>query len=153
MNHGRMSAAVLACAAFAGALLAQEWSPAQKEVWSQVEVCWQAYAKEDLEGFMACIDDDYLGWNTYNALPHDKAHWRKYTLIHFESTDRVIWHIDPVGIKIHGDIAFVHFYYHIRTHGKDGTGKGEKGRWTYILKKKGQRWLLIGDQGGADPAT
>jgi ketosteroid isomerase-like protein len=153
MNHGRLSAAVLACAAFAGALPAQEWSAAQKEVWSNVEAYNQAWAKKDLEGFMAYFDDDYLGWSRGDALPSTKADARKWLAYSFESKDVVLWDIKPVGIKIHGEIAFVHYFYSVVTRGKDGKDKAENGRWTDILKKKGQRWVMIGDHGGADPGN
>jgi ketosteroid isomerase-like protein len=152
MSHGRLSAAVLACTAFACALPAQEWSAAQKEVWSNVEAYNQAYVKEDLEGFMAYVDDDYLGWSRGRALPGSKADVRKNLSYFFANYDVVLFDVKPVGIKIHGDVAFVHYYYMEVNRGKDGVDKREKGRWTDILQKKGQRWVMIGDHGGEDPS-
>jgi ketosteroid isomerase-like protein len=153
MNHGRLSAAVFACAVFASALPAQEWSAAQKEVWSNVEAYNQAWATKDLEGFMAYFDDDYLAWGREHALPGTKADARKSLTYFFANNDVVLFDVKPVGIKIHGDIAFVHYYYSSVNRGKDGVDKLEKGRWTDILKKKGQRWVMIGDHGGADPGN
>jgi ketosteroid isomerase-like protein len=133
------------------ALQAQEWSPAQKEVWSNVEARWQAGVNKDLEAYMACIDDDFLGWNRSNQHPHTKAHWRKHAAYSFERpTQTVVWHLEPAGIKIHGDVAIVHYYFSTVVRAKDGTDTWRRGRWTDILQKKGQRWILIGEHGGAD---
>ena len=153
MNQGRLSAAVLACAALVGVARAQEWTTAQKEVWSQVEAYSQTIAKEDLDGFLAYVDDDYLGWGRGSALPGTKADLRKQLTYFWANNDVILLDVKPVGIKIHGDIAFVHYYFREIDRGKDGADKTERGRWTDILKKKGQRWVLIGDHGGADPAN
>jgi len=34
------------------------------------------------------------------------------------------------------------------TEKQDGTPMSEKGRWTDILMKKGDKWMLVGDHGG-----
>lgn len=136
------------------ALQAQEWSAAQKEVWSQVEATWQAGVNKDLEGLMAFIDDDFVGWNRFNPHPHTKDHLRKHAAWNFDKPEKaVVWHIEPASIKIHGDIAIVHYFASSVWRAKDGTDTWDRGRWTDILKKKGQRWVLVGEHGGADPAS
>jgi ketosteroid isomerase-like protein len=56
--------------------------------------------------------------------------------------------IKPVGIKIHGDVAFVHYYWSRIEKGADGKEATVSGRWTDILTKQGEKWVLIGDHGG-----
>ena len=55
----------------------------------------------------------------------------------------------PLAIDIHGDVAIVFFSYRLLLQDKDGEETVEKGRWTDIYRKKGKRWLLIADAGGA----
>lgn len=59
-----------------------------------------------------------------------------------------MYEINPVAIKIHGNVAIVHYYY-LRVR-KDAEGKEEleQGRWTDILMKQKDKWVLIGDHGG-----
>jgi len=53
-----------------------------------------------------------------------------------------------VAIKVHGDFAFAHYYYASLYQEKKGEEEVSQGRWTDILKKEGDKWLLIGDHGG-----
>jgi len=55
------------------------------------------------------------------------------------------YEIKPLTIKIYNDIAFVHYYYSMVKEGSDGKKKSESGRWTDILMKQGNKWVLIGD--------
>jgi ketosteroid isomerase-like protein len=154
MNRKRTRIGVSLFAALAVALMsvgiasAQEWSAAQKEVWKSVETYWELGAEEDLDGFMSYFADDYLGWSTSSAMPQTKADVRKWTAHDFKTNQTVLQTLKPVGIAIHGDVAFVHYYFTgLQKNAKDEE-KTIRGRWTDILKKQGNRWVLIGDSGG-----
>ena len=129
-------------------LLAQEWSAAQKDVWKNVEAYWALAAAGDVEGFMAYVHADYLGWGYQSALPGDKASTRKWIEHDFNTAKTLVSEIKPVGIKIHGNIAFVHYYYSTVTKDAEGKEKNVSGRWTDILMKQGDKWVMIGDHGG-----
>lgn len=129
-------------------LPAQEWSAAQKEVWSNVEAYWKLEAAGDLAGFMACFDEDYLGWEINDALPSTKAEVKRWVEHDLKTTKILVQQVNPIGIKLHGEVAFVHYYYSRLVKDSEGKEKQVKGRWTDILKKKGDKWLLIGDSGG-----
>jgi ketosteroid isomerase-like protein len=155
MNRKRTRIGVSLFAALAVALMsvgiasAQEWSVAQKEVWKSVETYWELGAEEDLDGFMSYFADDYLGWSTSSAMPGTKADVRKWTAHDFKTNQMVLRTLKPVGIAIHGDVAFVHYYFTgLQKNAKDEE-KTTRGRWTDILKKQGNRWVLIGDSGGS----
>lgn len=137
----------------AGTASAQEWSAAQKEVWKSVETYWDLGAKEDLDGFMSYFADDYLGWSTRSAMPGTKAEVRKWIAHEFETNQTLLQTLKPVGIAIHGDVAFVHYYYTTLEKNAKGEEKTNQGRWTDILKKQGNRWVLIGDSGGNTPQS
>jgi hypothetical protein len=42
----------------------------------------------------------------------------------------------------------VHYYFTFLEKNAKGEEKTIQGRWTDILKKQGNRWVLIGDSGG-----
>jgi ketosteroid isomerase-like protein len=155
MNGKRTRIGVLLFAALVVALMsvgianAQEWSAAQKEVWKSVETYWELGAEEDLDGFMSYFADDYLGWSTSSAMPGTKADVRKWTAHDFKTNQMVLRTLKPVGIAIHGDVAFAHYYFTGLQKNAEDEEKTTKGRWTDILKKQGNRWVLIGDSGGS----
>ena|SRR3972149_9618254 len=129
-------------------LSAQEWSAAQKEVWKNVEAYWALDVAGDTEGFMAYFDPDYVGWNISNAMPNSKETTRKFIANAHKTTKVLVSNIQPVVIKIHGDIAFVHYYWNQVMKDAEGKQKEISGRWTDILMKQADKWVLIGDHGG-----
>ena len=155
MNGKRTRIGVSLLAALVVALMsvgfasAQEWSAAQKEVWKSVEAYAELGAKRDLDGSMSYFADDYLGWSTSSAMPVTKADVRKWTAHDYETNQTVLQTLKPVGIAIHGDVAFVHYYFTVLQKNAKGEEKTIQGRWTDILKKQGNRWVLIGDSGGS----
>jgi ketosteroid isomerase-like protein len=131
-------------------VFAQEWSPAQKDVWKNVNDYWALEAKGDLNGFMEYFHTDYVGWSNDDRLPSNKEETKKWVNYAYQGVKILIYDIKPLTIKIYGDVAFVHYYYAIVKESQDGKKKSETGRWTDILLKQGTKWVLIGDHGGSD---
>jgi ketosteroid isomerase-like protein len=127
---------------------AQEWSSIQKEVWQNVENYWALDAKGDVEGFMAYFAPDYVGWSNDSAMPGNKATVKKFISQEYQLSKTLVYDITPVAIQVHGDIAFVDYYYQQMVRTSEGKVENVKGRWTDILQKQGDRWVLIGDHGG-----
>ena len=128
----------------------QEWSTAQKEVWKNVSTYWGIMSKGDVAGFMEYFDADYVGWDNGDVLPSNKEVTKKWVEYAYQGVKVPVYDIKPVAIKIHGEIAFVDYYYSMVKESKDGKKSFENGRWTDILMKKGDKWVLIGDHGGKD---
>ena len=59
--------------------------------------------------------------------------------------------VDGTGSPwFHGDVAIVHYYYS-RTYADISAERHtDTGRWTDILIKQGNRWVMIADHGGSD---
>lgn len=129
-------------------LFAQEWSAQQKEVWKNVEAYWALDTAGDTEGFMAYFDPDYVVWSITNTMPNSKETAKKFIANVHKTTKVLVYDIQPVAIKIHGDIAFVHYYWNEVIKDAEGKQKGISGRWTDILMKRADKWVLIGDHGG-----
>ncbi len=47
-----------------------------------------------------------------------------------------------------GNVAIVHYYYSTLIKNVEGKERNRSGRWTDILMKQGDKWVLIGDSGG-----
>jgi ketosteroid isomerase-like protein len=129
---------------------AQDWSAAQKEVWKNVNDYWALLAKGDVNGFVEYLHADYMGWDNDSPLPSTKEENKKWLTFAFQGVKCPVYQINPLSIKIYGDVAFVHYYYAMVKEGPDGKKSSEGGRWTDILTKQGNKWVLIGDHGGRD---
>ena len=132
----------------AGSTFAQEWSAAQKEVWKNVETYWSLWAARDAEGHLAYFHQDYLGWNLNSPMPQNKADVAKWDEYEFKTSKVIFNNIHPIAIQIYGNVAFVHYYYVAIIKPIDGEEKSSAGRWTDILLKQGDKWVMIGDHGG-----
>lgn len=131
-------------------LFAQEWSSSQKEIWKNVNDYWALMAKGDLNGFLDYFHSDYVGWDNDSYLPSTKDENKKWLTYAFDGMKVPVYQINPLSIKIYGDVTFVHYYYAMVKESKDGKKSMESGRWTDILLKQGSKWVLIGDHGGSD---
>jgi hypothetical protein len=131
-------------------VFAQEWSPAQKEVWKNVNNYWEVMSKGDVNGFLEYFHADYAGWENSDALPSSKEETKKWLTFAYQGMKVPVYDIKPVAIKIHGDVAIVDYYYAMVKENKEGKKTPESGRWTDILLKQGSKWVLIGDHGGKD---
>jgi len=131
-------------------VFAQEWSAAQKEVWTNVNNYWGLMAKGDINGFLEYFHSDYIGWDNNAPLPSTKEQSKKWITYAYQGVKVPVYEINPVAIKIYGDVAFVDYYYAIAKETQDGKKSLESGRWTDILLKQGAKWVMIGDHGGSD---
>ena len=129
-------------------LQAQEWSAAQKEVWKNVEAYWALDAAGNLDGFMSYFHDNYMGWDINEPLPMDKATVRKFIDHEYKTQKTLLYNIKPVAINVVGDVAIVDYYYTTVSKNAEGKEKSRSGRWADIVKKQGDKWVLIGDHGG-----
>jgi len=132
----------------AGSAAAQQWTPEQKEIWKVVEGYWAAYMAEDLATALAAVHSDYSGWGYSTPLPSGKATYEKWSKYEMGEFDWVIYELTPAGISIFDGVAVVHYFYSGAYKDSKGDKTSTSGRWTDILKKTGDKWLLIADHGG-----
>lgn len=141
------------CLGVPTAAQAQNWSPVEKEVLQAIETCLETVRSKNLEGFMACHHDDFLGWDNGMPGPRDKSFARGSTSLNFAAGDLVAWSIQPLGIRVHGNVAIVHYYGYYAEREKGGKETRTRYRWTDIMLKQGNKWVWIADHGGADPGN
>lgn len=147
------TALLIFCAALGAALRASapELSTPQKEVWNNVETYWRLDAAGDTQAFLPYFHADYQGWSYDNVLPGSKERATKF-ITHSHQTSKTLVHdLQPVTIRVHGNIAYAHYLFTRVIKDAEGKQKREAGRWTDILMKDGSKWVMIADHGGEFP--
>lgn len=129
-------------------MFGQEWSAAQQEVWKNVQAYTALVDKGDVEAFGEYFHEDFSGWAVGSVLPSNKAERMKLVRHFLPKRKTVLSEIKPVAIKVHGNVAVVHYYYMDVSVGDDGEEEVTQGRWTDILMKQGDKWIMIADHGG-----
>lgn len=135
---------------FVGRGVAQQWTETQKEIWGNVEKYWALDDVKDLDGFLKYVDDSYKGWSYDAEKPMNKTEVTKAIKEDYEKSKDKTYKstLTPLEIWVNGDIAFVHYNFSRNITLKDGKTEKSSGRWTDILEKRGNKWVLIGDHGG-----
>lgn len=126
----------------------QTWNDKQKEVWSNVENYWSLQAKGDADGFLSYFSQDYMGWDYGSPVPQGKTSTAKYITLNMKNSKVLFYDITPVAILVYNDIAIVDYYYSMQTENSESKKQWKTGRWTDILKKQDNKWVLIADHGG-----
>jgi thiosulfate/3-mercaptopyruvate sulfurtransferase len=132
-----------------------EWSAEQEAVWNTVQELWALSTSGDVDAWFAKVSDDYRGWSQADRVPRDKAAWRQSAEERFASPgpERVSYHVEPVSVDIHGNVAIVFYAYDALMQSPDGALSPTEGQWTDVFRRRGREWLLIADAGGETGST
>lgn len=130
---------------------AQEWSTEQLAVWESLTALTESLDKGDLEATMQHFHDDFSGWGTDAPLPVGKQGRRTLiadSIATRKTTDLVFSSHTPVAIVVHGNVAVVHSYMsRVVRDKKTGEVTTRHIRWTDVLLREMDRWVLIADHG------
>jgi hypothetical protein len=127
---------------------AQNWTAAEQEVLQAMDDCLQASKDHNQEAFLACVHDDFAGWNYGMPAPRNKEAIRRSWGL--SDQELVTWWIQPLTIKIHGNVAVINSYGYFPYRGSEGEEEWTRARWTDVMLKQGNRWVYIADHGGDD---
>ena len=131
---------------------APSWSADERAAWAAVEEGWRALRAEDVDRFMATFHPQFLGWNMSRPAPLDVAAERRGTREFLAQYDWESHTLEPVGIRIVGDVAIVHYRYREVTRpSAGGAVQQESGRATQVLRRVGGRWKTLTIMSGAAP--
>ena len=120
--------------------LGEEWTEAQKEVWSVIENRWDKAKQGDIDAIEASTHDDALIWPNDIDTPLQKVlYMGGYSLWLKNAKNRpATYELIPYAIQIFGDIANVFFSYKWKAESKSGYGRS-----LVTLKKQNGKWLII----------
>jgi ketosteroid isomerase-like protein len=125
----------------------EAWSQDQEQVWSTVQELWRVSSAGDLDAWFALVSDDFRGWSNADPAPVTKEVARHRASL--RTWRRLFYHVHPLAIDIHGDVAIVFYSFNTESEYPDGSRSTATGKWTDIFRKEGGRWLLIADSGGS----
>ncbi len=125
-------------------VFAEEWSAEQKEVWNVLLADIENFKKGDVQKIMDERHDDLVIWWNTRPEPFDKelapyrySAWFKYDI-------PKNWELNPLTIKISGNIAII-----ANTYKFSGEKLSENGRLFSVLVKQNNKWLLLGSSGAS----
>ena len=117
----------------------EEWTEAQKEVWSAIENQWDKIKLGDLDGIEASLHNDALLWWNSKDTPLRKVIIMGAYILWLKNAKPVTYELTPYSIQIFGDIANVFHFYKFKAE----TKYSEYGRALISLKKQDGKWLVI----------
>jgi ketosteroid isomerase-like protein len=94
---------------------------------------------------VGCVSTALAGTDNWSA---DVA---KFAAHAHKTTKTLVYDIEPVTVRVHGNIAYVHYIFTEIVKDAEGKEKNQKGRSTDILMKQGNKWVMIADHGGEFP--
>lgn len=103
----------------------------------------------NLMKFLEYFHKDYVGWDNDDPMPGTKEEAIKWLQFTSQYHKILIYELKPITIKVYGDFAFAHYYYYTMNE-IDYKRTPEMGRWTDILMKQGDKWVMIVDHGGEE---
>lgn len=120
------------------------WTTVEQDIWQHVERYTKLIIDGKTDKFLEYFHKDYLGWNYFENHPVSKNEIKK-ELSNLPSTKILSYKIDPVSIQVKNNIAIVHYNYSAEYINSEGTHNFKLSRYTDILMKDEDRWVLIGD--------
>ena len=116
----------------------QEWTAEQKEVWQAVETDYESFKKGNLEKLLASRHDDFILWWDIKVLPFDKKQAQLEYKMWFDYDIPVNWVLEPLTVKVSGNLAIVAFIYEY-----SGNISSGRGRIMATWVKQDNKWLLL----------
>jgi len=136
----RISAPIILCGIMVFWIIqahGEEWTEAQKKVWSVIENRWEKANKGDVKALGEGIHDDGFMWSSYNLRPSNKG----VAILGYKSWTNVMpmtYELKPHTIQIFGDFASAFFTSKWET----GKFSGHNRELVSFMNQNG-KWLII----------
>jgi hypothetical protein len=125
-------------------IFGQDWTAEQKEIWEVVKADYEKFKQGDLEGLSPSRHEDIIIWWGSESVPFDKkAALFKYKGW-FDYDKPVKWELEPLAIKIVGNVASVFYLYKFSGSKTSGSGRDME---TWI--KQDNKWIMINTFGAS----
>jgi ketosteroid isomerase-like protein len=122
--------------------------PEARAAWRTIEAMTECLARRDWDGFFSHFHEDFVGWTLVRATPVTLASRRKWVPFMYASVQIVEYEVQPLSVRVYGDTAVCHYLSFKAKQRADGGMQLEKEKWSDVLLRQGDRWLLISDSGG-----
>ena len=143
--------------AIATPLAGQQWTAEEAGLISHIEACWTVWREAQQDGgadefFDRCpTADDVSMWWTEWGSPQSKDQTRR-EWPYFAETDLAWIAVNPVAVRIWGDVGMVQFYGYWKARTPDGPTTTEYKR-TELFRRVDGQWVFLGGQGSPSSAA
>ena len=126
---------------------AQEWSQEQKEVLKLEQEMISSWENRDLEGYMDCLHENFVGWFDKDPYPWNKETLKTWEKHWFSKSKIILDHTTFLTVNVIDDTAISNSYSQTLRENDKGQ-KHSYSKWTTVFKKQNGKWLIIGMFGG-----
>lgn len=117
------------------------WSARQRAVWAGEETYWDVTAEGDVEGFMALVHEDFVGWpdTEETAITLENLRPVIEEWVADDPDEDFRYELTPLGVALSGDTGVA--YYRATEHrgGADNTY-----RITHTWLETDEEWKILG---------
>jgi len=117
---------------------------AEAEIWALEQAYWEANRGAHHEAIVATWHDRFLGWPATEPKPIDKADGVHFVHRQYPEPADYTFRIEPMGIRVTGDVAVNHYTVRLSTKLPDGTVQERSMRITHTLLREGGEWKVLG---------
>lgn len=114
----------------------------EKQIWNLEEKYWQYWVEGDIEGYMALLHEDFLGWPSSADAPEDKASAREFVIEYLAQVKPIAFGIESRAIRVVANTAIVH--YILISRDEQGDQVGEAYRITHTWLEQDGAWKVLG---------
>jgi ketosteroid isomerase-like protein len=124
---------------------AQDWTKEQQEVLAFEEAC---VTTNDVDDFIACFHEDFVGWGEGYTAPTTKTDRLKFIADGFGNFDSDTLLFKPLSVIVKGNMAVVSYIQTSKTT-NNTTDEVEYStqRWTDVCLRENGKWTWISDHG------
>jgi ketosteroid isomerase-like protein len=122
--------------------LNQAHKNAEATIWELEERYWDCWIKEDMEGYMSLLHEDFMGWASSLETPGDKKAAREFVQNFWSQIKLFAFEMKPCTIRIIDDVALVHYF--LLWKDENGNQIGNSYRITHTWLKQAGIWQILG---------
>lgn len=124
-------------------------SEEERNVWQTIRDFWHALTGTADE--LSFVHEDYRGWLYTDHVPGNAEVLTLWHAADIKQRKTLFVQLSPVGYTEVGDTAVAHYYYMWEFNLTDGTRRRETGRFSTVLTKRENSWMVLADHGGPLP--
>lgn len=128
-------------------LMAQTWSPEQREIIDFADGCWSSWATEDWATYESACPGHPEGryWDMNESLPsYGHRSWKGWAEAMWPHLDAVHHEIRPIAVQFFGDLALYYFFAAFSNVDTNGQVSTFTRRELAVLQRQGEGWVVVG---------
>lgn len=117
---------------------------AQDQVWSLEKAYWKYVQTNDLQGYSALWNDDFVGWPSVSPEPLRKGRITDWITTHTSKGETLkSYNLQRLIIQVTGNITITTYRVRLTWAGKKGAGQPSTTRIIHTWVRNAGRWQII----------